>query len=89
MLSRWVNSVTGKRELSAQISRLRPTRILDNAGMVNMDQLRELTKQSQLLASEMQNVDKEVGAASRSGRRCCRRCSTRSTRRTSTSARWV
>lgn len=63
MLSRWVNSVTGKRELSAQISRLRPTRILDNAGMVNMDQLRELTKQSQLLASEMQNVDKEVGAA--------------------------
>lgn len=32
--------------------------------MVNMDQLRELTKQSQLLASEMQNVDKEVGAAS-------------------------
>ncbi len=64
MLSRWVNSVTGKRELSAQISRLRPTRILDNAGMVNMDQLRELTKQSQLLASEMQNVDKEVGTAS-------------------------
>ncbi|KAK8830920.1 hypothetical protein WA577_003620 [Blastocystis sp. JDR] len=60
MLSRWVNSVTGKRELSAQISRLRPTRILDNAGMVNMDQLRELTKQSQLLASEMQNVDKEL-----------------------------
>ena len=65
MLSRWVNSVTGQRELSAQISRLRPPRILATAGMVNMDQLRELTKQSQLLASEMQNVDKEVGATSR------------------------
>lgn len=64
MLSKWVNSITNKRELSSQISQLRQLRILDSAGMVNMEQLKGYAAQGQQLAMELKNVDKEVGKSS-------------------------
>lgn len=60
MLSKWLNSVTNKRELSSQISQLRQLRILDSSGMVNTEQLKGYVSQGQQLANELKNVDKEV-----------------------------
>lgn len=60
MLSKWLNSVTNKRELSSQISQLRQLRILDSSGMVNTEQLKGYVSQGQQLAKELKNVDKEV-----------------------------
>lgn len=64
MLSKWVNSITNKRELSSQISQLRQLRILDSGGMVNTEQLKGYVAQVQQLANELKSVDKEVSEGS-------------------------